>query len=812
MADALFDHEDPEDIDDADPTLIAVHGWNVAEPKKAKTRVTKLRKLIDAGAVHLHPDHLDWTRFILNWAEVDRTLPTYSPKTGRYRDRVRPMRLGEYRVYCLDLLMPTVTTVQQLMNYRTRQGRSLRDVPDTFRPVSRSHPLLDGHGVPVVGVTHTYVTAEGLLNELRTASQKVRESRQRERGWEPLHDAVLSDGVEDGGLWLQTVFAPLGDDGEPDWTRAVSTLAPADAASRKAVCDSRVDPDGMLAALPLLKPRRSDVFDGTEKDPSAVVSVTEAVSVQLGRVKTAVSGIDFVDDLPDEARELLHATVMPVRLAYRVTDSRGRDIRLDGPALFRSIQKHFHGPEHLGHPPAEAERLVADDTYAALRQAIEEGKFETPTAVSGPAALTWSVPLLDAVCSGEPLDALAELGLPTTWQGRVAAAVMLVFGDGPERAIIGRVLKSRPQGGLYNDRLDERRLSLLREWTFGETPVNRRAFEQIEAKAVFEDPLRSWNGNTDELVELVCAGQATPTETALFEVLATTAAGRNGMQIVDIGSAQQARGFASVKAYQALRGRLVRTAPGADATLEFVQCGPAYMRALLKDQLLLKDPQPRSIGGLTPEAPTDADWRIWSANKIGALNEDGAPAASRSVRAAMTGDSELIQDPDGTVRYHMIDVPQLVPDNFLDQFSTQALTRRAKDRQASAENREQERPLTADERVGEALDAAVKLLPALGSEVGKLEGLQAGGHLFDVSQRSRLTELALDVRGAGQHDQKAIAGRIDTIVRNARDQESQLVQVQEMIEDGNHAAAADHDDGEDGENPAELLLASKDAG
>ncbi|MET7738255.1 hypothetical protein ABZT02_44310 [Streptomyces sp. NPDC005402] len=313
---------------------------------------------------------------------------------------------------------------------------------------------------------------------------------------------------------------------------AVSTLAQADAASGKAVCDSRVDPGGKLAALPLLKPRRSDVFDGTEKDSSAVVGVTETVSVQLGRVKTAVSGIDFVDDLPDEPRELLHATVMPVRLAYRVTDSRGRDIRLDGPALFRSIQKHFHGPEHLGHPPAEAERLVAEDTYAALWRAIEEGAFEKPTAESGPGAVTWSVPLLDAVCSGEPLDALAELGLPTTWQGRVAA-VMLVFGDGPERAIIGRVLKSRPQGGLYNDRLDERRLSLLREWTFGETPVNRRAFEQIEAKAVFEDPLRSWNGNTDELVELVRTGQATPTVTALFEVLATTAAGRNGMQIVD---------------------------------------------------------------------------------------------------------------------------------------------------------------------------------------------------------------------------------------------------------------------------------------
>ncbi|MEU7340244.1 hypothetical protein [Streptomyces sp. NPDC007074] len=812
MADALFDDGHPEDVDDADPTLIAVRGWNVPDAKKAKTRVNKLRKLIGAGAVHLHPDYLDWTRFILNWAEVDRTLPSYSPKTSRYRDRVRPMRLGEYRVYCLELLMPTVTTVQQLMNYRTRQGRSLRDVPDDLRPVSRSHPLLDGQGVPVVGVTHTYVTAEGLLNELRTASQKVRESRQRERGWDPLHDAVLSDGVENGGLWLQTVFAPLGDDGEPDWTRAVSTLAPADAASRKAVCDSRVDPDGKLAALPLLKPRRSDVFDGTEKDPSAVVSVSEAVSVQLGRAKTAVSGIDFVDDLPDEARELLHATVMPVRLAYRVTDSRGRDIRLDGPALFRSIQKHFHGPEHLGHPPAEAERLVADDTYAALRQAIEEGKFETSAAASGPAAVTWSIPLLDAVCSGEPLDALDELGLPTTWQGRVAAAMMLVFGDGPERAIIGRVLKSRPQGGLYNDRLDERRLSLLREWTFGETPVNRRAFEQIEAKEIFENPLRSWNGNTDELVELVRTGQATPTETALFEVLAATAAGRNEMQIVDIGSAQQARGFASVKAYQALRGRLVRTAPGAEPILEFVQCGPAYMRALLKEQLLLKDPEPSTLGGLTPETPTDEDWKNWSANKIGALNEDGTPVASRLVRAVLTDDSELIKDPDGAVRYRMIDAPSLVPKDFLDQFSTQALTRRAKNRQASAENRQQERPLTADERVAEALDAAVKLLPALSSEVGNLEGLQQEGHLFDVSQRNRLNELALDVRGAGQHDQKAIAGRIDTIVRNARDQESQLVQVQEMIEDGNHAAAADHDDGEDGENPDALILASKDAG
>src|SRR5690606_13978662 len=156
----------------------------------------------------------------------------------------------------------------------------------------------------------------------------------------------------------------------------------------------------------------------------------------------------------------------------------------------------------------------------------------------------------------------------------IAAAMMLVFGDGPERAIIGRILKSRPHGGLYSDRLDERRLSLLREWIFGEVPVNRRAFEQIDAKAVFEAPLHSWNGDTDELVERVQSGLATATEAALFQVLAAGAAGRHGMQIVDIGSAQQARGFASVKAYQALRGRAVRTAPGAEPTHEFVPCGP----------------------------------------------------------------------------------------------------------------------------------------------------------------------------------------------------------------------------------------------
>ncbi|MFJ2571990.1 hypothetical protein ACIOYT_16495 [Streptomyces halstedii] len=495
-----------------------------------------------------------------------------------------------------------------------------------------------------------------------------------------------------------------------------------------------------------------------------MVSVAEAVSIQLGKVKAAVSGIDFIEDLPDEIRELLHASVMPVRLAYRVTDSRGRDVRLDGPALFRGIQKHFHGPEHLGHLPAEAERLVADEVYAALRQAIEGGEFETVVATPGShMPVKWSLSLLDAVCSGEPLHALAELGLPTTWQGRIAAAMMLVFGDGPERAVTGRVLKSRPHGGLYSDRLDEHRLSLLREWIFGEIPVNRRAFEQIEAKAVFEAPVRSWNGDTDELVERVQSGLATATETALFQVLAAGAAGRHGMQIVDIGSAQQARGFASVKAYQALRGRAVRTAPGAESTHEFVSCGPVYMRALLNDQLLLKDPESSIIGGVTLEAPTDRDWCSWATNKIGALNEDGSPAEPRMVRAAVIDHGQLMLNADGTVLYHMIEVPQLVPDNFLDQFSTQALTRRARDRQASAEGQQQARPLTNDERVAESLDAAVKLLPALSGEVGELEGIQREGHLFSASQRARLTELALDVRGAGQHDQKAIAGRIDAL-------------------------------------------------
>lgn len=319
---------------------------------------------------------------------------------------------------------------------------------------------------------HTYVSTDGLLKELQMASQMVKESRQRERGWNPLHDAVLSDGVENGGLWLQKVFAPVGTGGDPDWTRAIGALAPADAASRKAVCDERVDPEGKLAALPLMKPRRSDVFQDPGDNPTEVINVAEAVGVQLGRVKSAISGADFVDDLPDEARELLHTTVMPVRLAYRVTDSRGREVRLNGPVLFPSIQKHFHGPEHLGHPPAEAERLVADDAYAALRQAIEDGRFQTPASPSAPGIpVAWTVALLNAVCVGKPLQALEEeLALPATWQGRVAAAVMLVFGDRPERTVIGRVLKSRPQGGLYNDRLDERRLSPLRGMDFRGNP------------------------------------------------------------------------------------------------------------------------------------------------------------------------------------------------------------------------------------------------------------------------------------------------------------------------------------------------------
>lgn len=811
MANTLLDDGHLEAGDDADPLLIAAHGWDVTDPRRANTRARKLTKLIDAGAVHLHSDYLDWSRYILNWDEVDRSLPTFTAKTGRYRDRVRPMRLGEYRVYCLDLLMPTVVLVQQLMNYRTRQGRSLRDVPDTSRPVSRSHPLLDAEGSPVVGVMHTYVTPDGLLGELRTASQRVREARQRERGWEPLRDAVLSDGVENGGLWLQTVFAPVGADGAPDWSRAVSALAPADAASRKAVCDDRVDPDGKLAALPLLMPRRSDIFDRTIKDPAAVVSVAEAVSVQLGKVKAEVSGTSFIEDLPDAARELLHATVMPVRLAYKVTDSRGREVRLEGLTLFRSIQKHFHGPEHLGHPPAEAERLVADDAYAALRKAIEGGEFDTTTAASGDhAPLKWSIPLLDAVCSGESLEALVELGLSATWQGRIAAAMMLVFGDGPERAIIGRVLRSRPQGGRYSDRLDERRLSLLREWAFGEVAVNRRAFEQIEAKAVFDAPLRSWNGDTDELVERVRTEQATATETALFEVLATTSAYRHGMQIVDIGSAKQARGFASVKAYQALRGRSVRLSVG--AIQEFVPCGPTYLRALLDDRLLVEDPAPSMIDGVRLEVPSANAWRTWSADRVGALHEDGS-AKLRSVRAVVTDEhGRLVTNTDGTVQYDTIDMPQLVPSNFLDQFSTQALTRRAKDRQSAVEDRQQVRPLTLDEQVDEALDAAVRLLPILDESVGELEGIQREGHLFDAPRQGRLQDLALDIRAAGQGDQKAVAGRIDTLVRNARDQESQLAQVQDMLDDGNSAAVADHDDSESDEGREDPFPARKEAG
>ncbi|WP_030274374.1 hypothetical protein [Streptomyces sp. NRRL B-24484] len=808
MADELVDDDYPDDVD---PALAAARDWGVADAPKATRRKKKFQKLIEAGALMLHPDHLEFLAYVQNWAEVERTLPTFSAKSGRYRDRVRPMRLGKYRVYCLDLMLPTIATVQQLMNYRTRQGRSLRDVPDAFRPVSRSHALLDGDGSPVVGVMHTYHSSVGLLNELHKASQQLRESRQRERGWEPLRDAVLSVGVENGGLWLQTVFAPARADGAPDWERAQGALAPADAASRKAVCDSCVDPDGKLATVPVLKPRRSDIYGGTEKDPSGLISVPEAVAVHLAKAKASVASYDFVEDLPDEARELLHTTVMPVRLAYRVTDSRGRDVRLDGPALFRAIQQHFHGPEHLGHPPAEAERLVADDVYAALRRAMEEGAFEAVAPADGcPARVAWTPALLDAVCGEGPKDALAEIGLPPTWQGAVAAALMLVFGDGPERAVIGKALKSRPQGGRYGDRLDERRLSLLREWVFGELAVNRRAFDQVDAKALFEDPLRAWNGDTGELVERIRTADATVTETALFGVLATVAAARHGMQVVDIGSRQEARGFASVKAYQALRGRLVRTAPTSEPRLEFLGCGPVYLRALLTDQLLLQDPTPDIVDGIQAQAPTVAGWRTWAAGKTGKLSADGSPVEPRRERAALTDDAGgLLQNSDGTVCYELIDVPQLAPADFLDQFSTQALTRRAKESEAAAEDLQTGRPLSADERATDALDEAGKLLPALGREIGKLEGIQDEGFVFDAAQRDRLARLALDVRGAGQPDRTAVGGRIDALVRTAHDREGQFLLVQETVALGNRAAAADLDD-EDGGQEEEFLLTGKD--
>ncbi|MGW0702272.1 hypothetical protein ACWD0A_23730 [Streptomyces sp. NPDC002867] len=810
MAEELLDEGHAYGVDDADPTLVAAREWGVADSQKVERRKKKFQKLIAAGAILLHPDHLDFLPYIQNWDEVDRSLPTFSAKTGRYRDRVRPMRLGEYRVYCLDLVMPTVALVQQLMNYRTRQGRSMRDVPTSAHPVSRSQALLDREGLALVGVAHTYLTPSGLVDEMGKASQQVKESRQREHGWDPLNDSVLSDGVEDGGLWLQTVFAPAGEDGEePDWTRAVGALAPADAASRKAVCDARVDPDGKLATLPLLKPRRSDVFDNTDKEPSAIISVSEAVAIHLGRVKSTVSGFDFVDDLPDEARELLHTTVMPVRLAYRVTDRRGRDVRLDGPALFRSIQKHFHGPEHLGHPPTEAERLVADDIYAALRRAAKEGLFDTAAASGSPATTEWTLPLLEAVCGQGSLEPLEEIGLPPTWQGMVAATVMLVFGDGPERAIIGKVLKSRPQGGKYSDRLDDRRLALLREWIFGELPVNRRAFEQVNAKAFFEDPLRAWDGETDALVECVHARKTTDTFSALFEVLATVAAAHHNMQIVDIGSRQTARGFASIKARQALLGRRVRTAPTADPQTEFVPCGPVYMRALLADELLLENPDPGTMDGIALEAPTDTSWNTWAAGKTGALREDGSPTEPRLVRAAMTDDlGRLMKHADGTVRYDLVPVPELAPIGLLDQFSNQALTRRAKERGASNDHQEPNRPLGKDERASEALDAAVKFIPALGREISKLEALEEEHHVFDLVQRSRLSELALEVRGAGQPDKGAIAGRIDALVRMAKDREAQIGHVQDVVDESNRAAATDlHGDGEDDEFLSEEEIA-----
>jgi hypothetical protein len=801
--------DDGGDGGDGDLRLTRAHQWSIANGGQAGRRVATVRKLIDLGLMDLHPEHLGFLRYVLNWDDVTKQLPRLG-KGGRRLDRGAAQRMGEYRIFCLDLLMPTVVLLQQVMNYRVKLGRSLPVFPDARRPVSAGVGMSAGDR-EYVTMQHVYTDDGGLQSTLRDAHIQLREYRTSKHGWAPLRDLILRDGVEDGGLWLQTVYAPLGADGQPELARAHASLAPADAASRKAVCDDTVDPAGLLAALPLLAPRRRDVYGPDTPSPSEPVDVAAAVGSVLGRVKTALSqsGAEFADELDDETLALLNATVMPVRLVYRVEDGRGRPVTLTAPALFREIQGHFHGLDHLGHPETETERLQADKVREALREAINAGVFtdrgDGCNSAGQPLAVAWTGELLDVLSYGGDYTALTTLGLPADRLGAAVAGAMLTYGAGPERAIIGKALGSQRNGGAWDNELRDRRQALLRELVFADrSDVNRRAFERVDTQTLWQHPPTGWDGDTDTLVDAVAAGTADPVQSALFDMLAVVCAAEYGMALVDLGSAGTARGFASTKARNAVCGVDVKVDKDNGIIRRYRHpAGLGTVKALLGRRLLTELPTPVTVDGVVLDAPTMAQWTAWAAGGVGALDDAGQPLLVSQPATVLTDDGHLQVVDDKVVR-QVVDVPVLVPATVLDTFAKQRLTARAIEQyQAGGGGTAQPRPALPYELVDDALGAAATALAQLDSAVSVIETQTGGGYVLDDKQVSALMQVSLAVRKLNRS--RGVGERLDVIAEQNEQRQAGLA-----VDD--HDGDGDHDGLDDVDVADELDDVAPDAG
>ena len=792
--------DDPGDVrgdaphpDFVDPLIAAAHSWKVGDVGQRRRKVAAL---IDDGAMMLHPAFLGWLGYVLNWDDVVKQLPVLK-KNGTWHHKGGKKRMRGYTVYYLDLLMPTMVLLQQVLNYRLGIGRTLPTHPTADRPVSMAQGMTDVDGRELVTLLHTYYSDEGLQRTLAGAHKKLKAYRSGKNAWEPLRDLIYSDGVEDGGLWMQTVYAPIGDDGSINFDAAQASLAPADAASRKAVCDDRLDPDGLLAALPLLAPLRKDVLPAADGDPArrvAPMTVKESVGARIGQLKArlSTSGAAYLDELDDDLRELLATMVMPVSLVYAVEDGTGEPADMGAVSLFREIQEHFHGLDHLGHPENEAERLVADKARDALYEAVDEGLFVVADPDTGEngwgqtVTVPWTRELLDVLSGRGDFSALAALGLPANRMGAGVAAATLVYGNGPERAIIGRALGSRSNGGSFDNMLLGRRAALLREMTFPdlESGVNRRVFEPLDGKALFEASPVGWDADVAALVTKVSVPGHTAVERALFDIVVVVAGVEDGLQMVDLGSSGVARGFFRTKAHNALAGTEVLVDPQSGVKrLAKVPAGEQYVRALLEGNLLRAEPTPATVDGVVLDCPTTAQWDEWSQG-VGLLEDDGSPVMQTKPAAVVDEHGRLVSV-DGVVKTMVVSVPTPVDKTVFDQFSAHQMTKRAK---AAYENdgggMPVTRTLTSAEKVDDALDRFASSLAHVHSLTADLEALGDAGHVLTDEQRRRIEALARDLRNmVSLANVRAVGARLDLVMAQSDMLHAQLVAVDAELAD-----------------------------
>jgi hypothetical protein len=779
------------DDEDVDPRIRTIITASIPSAGQAAKRRETVKRLIEDGFVFLDPDHLGFVRYVLNYEDFKAMLPRLA--RGTYRYPVPPIRLSDGTlVYYADAAVPSRFCVQQLANYRTHAARSLTAKVTVRNPVSRPYGV-NFDGVEMAAMRHDYLGADRLEKALRHAHEQVKSERSAQNGWDPLLAAVQADGVTDGGLWMQTIFRAVDEDGAPTGVTHAA-LAPTDAASRKATTDHTLDPDGRFAGIPITQATRRQVFGPDTARPDDLATTAETVMEPINRLKKKLNDLHprpcDLEDLDDQLRAELNTATIRIRIVIAIRTPDKKLGSMSGPELFIRAQDHFHTDAHLNHTEISSERLRADKVRAALLEAYSVGQLE-PGASS--ARITWTPQLLAALSNECDYSVLPSIGLPATRVGAAIAAYRLVTGDGPERHVIGRALGSRRNGGAYDNVLPKKRTALLRELVYPDkVRMNGRVFENIEISAAFAKPQATFDGDLVGLLNRYFDGTATDWERGLFDTLCVVRALEMEIPVVDLGSQGSARGWLRTKVSNAVHGArvLVDKEDGVYVDVA-VPAGRVYVRALFTGTLLTREPVALNIETGTLPHPTTTQWQEWSTG-IGSLDDAGRPVLRTRPAVIVDQDDNPIFDKDGYPATTAVEVPTPTATSPFDDFSNARLKARGQKLYAQEQGASVATPST-QELFAKAADDIDDAWQKMQQAFDHVHDLVADGLALNAEQCSQLQDQLRAIRTSLRGDEGGLADLLDTIlIVSERNADNAALALDEFDEDSMSGVGIQH--------------------